>query len=97
MATHVATMNAISITLQMAFLGTAEISDADLTACADTIERADSVGPIVHPSEYKRALSTGTLDQQRQLIAWMRQTKALAQGLFPQLANVQADQPAEGG
>lgn len=45
------------------------VSGLQLKSMLATIEAADSIGPILYPGEYKHALHTGTLDQQKELIA----------------------------
>lgn len=33
-----------------------------------TIDQADSIGPVIYPSEYQRAVYSGSLQTQRQLV-----------------------------
>lgn len=44
----------------------------DLKQISATLERVDSVGAILDPTAYMRALSDGRLDQQREIIAAVR-------------------------
>ena len=48
------------------------ISDAEIAAALATIERADAVGPIFLPSEWKEQAARGGLDRQRRMLTAFR-------------------------
>lgn len=55
----------------------------DWDRLAETIELADRVGPVLHPSAYREALFSGRLDTNRRAVAAVRMFLAAVRPLIP--------------
>ncbi len=62
-------MDLITNAIRMANTLTCQITDAELKIMLDTLDRCDSIGAMVLPTEYKAALQDNRIDKQR---AWIK-------------------------
>lgn len=46
-----------------------------LEELATQLEQADSIGPFVDPTAWRRATDSGSLELQKELLAWARRTR----------------------
>jgi hypothetical protein len=64
------------------------VSDEDLKAAREAAASAESIGFMVDPTAYRRALQSGSLQRQRKLIALFERTRNELAQIFPDLASV---------
>ena len=76
-STYKHTMDTLCFALSSASTIIAVVSPADLRKIQNTLEQADSLGAILYPSEYKAASDAKTLEHQRKLLKWAKQTIVL--------------------
>jgi hypothetical protein len=81
---HVQTMEMLTLAFKQFANIAAHISDEEVKQASDAVHRADAFGFVIDPTKYQRALATGSLKQQADVIALFTKTKAELKRLFPQ-------------
>ncbi len=80
---HVQVMKNLEAIARNAALGQLLVSDDELSKTWETLERCDSLGAVLLPTEYRNALQSGTLERQRDLVAFVRSLRKGLRDLFP--------------
>ena len=77
MSRHKEMLDSIGHGLAVFIIQTSDITDDEISLASRAIEQADSIGPILHPSEWIKA-QDGRLPYQRAALKLLRDARALA-------------------
>jgi hypothetical protein len=82
---HARTMDWIVQAFRQFALLAVEIEDHDVVRAREAVQQAESFGFVLDPTAYRKALTTGSLRRQQQLLELFARTKAELTELFPDL------------
>lgn len=80
---HDATMEHMLTALRHFLLLASVVPQAHVTRAAEVVSMAESVGAILDPTAYRRALYSGSLERQQRIVALFTRTKAELLQIFP--------------
>lgn len=81
---HLGTMNAIVNLFRSFAMTSVIVTTAEAEFARDTLELADTLGPMIDPTAYRTALNKGTIDQQKKLVKLFLKNRAELIELFPE-------------
>lgn len=80
---HRAVMDWVQLAFQPFAVIAAGISDDDVRQAKEAVNRAGAFGFVIDPTAFQRALQTGSLERQRELLTLFEDTKRRLKVLFP--------------
>ena len=83
---HKATLDTITRCARTFVALAATVSPDEIKTAQHAVSMADSVGPLLDPTQWMRANETNSLERQQKLLQWFKQSRDQLSEIFPDAA-----------